>query len=60
MIMMLQELVTALALVGTAAVVYAAAAARVIRQYERGVVLRFGRLMGSVRGPGFTLIVPGV
>ncbi|WP_432044061.1 slipin family protein [Streptomyces cadmiisoli] len=57
---MLQELMTALALVGTGAVVYAAAAARVIRQYERGVVLRFGRLTGSVRGPGFTLIVPGI
>jgi regulator of protease activity HflC (stomatin/prohibitin superfamily) len=40
--------------------VYAMASARVIRQYERGVVFRLGRLLGGVRGPGFTLIVPFV
>ncbi|MFG2294582.1 slipin family protein [Streptomyces sp. NPDC048603] len=57
---MLEGLLTVLALVGVGAVLYVAAAARVIRQYERGVVLRFGRLMGSVRGPGFTMVVPVV
>ncbi|MEU6756809.1 slipin family protein [Streptomyces sp. NPDC046685] len=57
---MLQGLLTALVVTGIAAALYLAAAARVIRQYERGVVLRFGRLMGSVRGPGFTMVVPGV
>ncbi|WP_405421604.1 slipin family protein [Streptomyces erythrochromogenes] len=57
---MLQGLLTALAVTGIAAALYLAAAARVIRQYERGVVLRFGRLMGSVRGPGFTMVVPVV
>ncbi|MFJ7779246.1 slipin family protein [Streptomyces yangpuensis] len=57
---MLEGLLTVLALVGAGAVLYVAAAARVIRQYERGVVLRFGRLMGSVRGPGFTMVVPVV
>ncbi len=30
---------------------------RIIRQYERGVVLRFGRLVG-VRTPGFNVIIP--
>lgn len=30
---------------------------RVVKQYERGVVLRFGKLV-SVRGPGLNLIVP--
>ena len=30
---------------------------RIVRQYERGVVLRFGRLAG-VREPGFNLIAP--
>lgn len=30
---------------------------RIVRQYERGVVLRFGRLVG-VRSPGFNLIIP--
>jgi len=30
---------------------------KIVRQYERGVVLRFGRLVG-VREPGFNLIAP--
>ncbi|MBM2825643.1 MAG: band 7 protein, partial [Dehalococcoidales bacterium] len=34
-------------------------AARVVKQYERGVLLRFGRLVG-VRNPGFNLIIPFV
>ncbi|GGU04868.1 MULTISPECIES: slipin family protein [Streptomyces] len=55
---MLEELLTAAAGVGTAAVVYAGAAARVVKQYERGVVFRFGRLLPEVRRPGFTMIVP--
>lgn len=51
---MVEELVTAgvaLASVGTA---YVMSAARVVRQYERGVVFRLGRLRPNVRGPGFT------
>jgi regulator of protease activity HflC (stomatin/prohibitin superfamily) len=35
------------------------ASVRVLNQYERGVVLRFGRLRGDVREPGLTLIAPG-
>jgi regulator of protease activity HflC (stomatin/prohibitin superfamily) len=31
---------------------------RVIRQWERGVVLRFGQVHPSVRGPGLTRITP--
>ena len=31
---------------------------RVIKQYERGVVYRFGRVKSAVRGPGLTLLVP--
>ena len=34
-----------------------AAAVRIVKQYERGVVLRFGRLIG-VRNPGFNVILP--
>ncbi|MFE5483286.1 SPFH domain-containing protein [Streptomyces sp. NPDC056527] len=55
---MLEELLTAAAATATAAVVYSAAAARVVKQYERGVVFRFGRLLNEVRQPGFTMIVP--
>lgn len=57
---MVQELLTALALAGSGAAVYVASAARVVKQYERGVVLRFGRLHGGLRNPGFTMIIPGV
>jgi regulator of protease activity HflC (stomatin/prohibitin superfamily) len=32
---------------------------RIVKQYERGVVLRFGKLLG-VRNPGFNLIIPFV
>ncbi|MGH3096825.1 MAG: slipin family protein [Streptosporangiales bacterium] len=31
---------------------------RVLRQYERGVVFRFGRVVGNPRDPGFRMIVP--
>ncbi|MEU9115600.1 slipin family protein [Streptomyces sp. NPDC048483] len=57
---MLAELVTAGVAVGCAGLVYLMAAARVVKQYERGVVLRLGRLASEVRQPGFTMIVPAV
>jgi regulator of protease activity HflC (stomatin/prohibitin superfamily) len=38
----------------------AASSARVVRQYERGLVFRLGRLQEEVRQPGLTMIVPGV
>jgi len=31
---------------------------RVIKQFERGVVFRFGRVQSSIRGPGLTLLMP--
>jgi regulator of protease activity HflC (stomatin/prohibitin superfamily) len=37
-----------------------AASARIVKQYERGLIFRFGRVREAVRGPGLTLIVPGV
>ncbi|MEU9309265.1 slipin family protein [Streptomyces sp. NPDC048256] len=57
---MLQELLGAAAAVAAGGLVYVGAAARVVKQYERGVVLRLGRLRGEVRPPGFTLVVPAV
>jgi regulator of protease activity HflC (stomatin/prohibitin superfamily) len=41
-----------------AALVTATASVRVIKQYERGVVLRFGRVREAVLGPGLTVLVP--
>ncbi|MCX5295498.1 slipin family protein [Streptomyces sp. NBC_00193] len=57
---MVEELLTAGAVAGVGIVVYLGAAARVVKQYERGVVFRLGRLRGGVRGPGFTFVVPAV
>ncbi|MFF6790260.1 regulator of protease activity HflC (stomatin/prohibitin superfamily) [Streptomyces filamentosus] len=57
---MIQEILLAVAGAGVAAAAYVGAAARVVKQYERGVVFRFGRLRGEVRAPGFTMIVPAV
>ncbi|WP_030954231.1 MULTISPECIES: slipin family protein [unclassified Streptomyces] len=57
---MLEELVAAVVAAGAAGLVYLTAAARVVKQYERGVVFRLGRLHGDVRRPGFTVIVPAV
>ncbi|MFI5686566.1 slipin family protein [Streptomyces sp. NPDC051636] len=57
---MLQELLGAIAAAAGVGVVYLAGAARIVKQYERGVVLRLGRLRGEVRSPGFTVIIPAV
>ncbi|MEV5934132.1 slipin family protein [Streptomyces sp. NPDC052079] len=57
---MVEELLTAAAGVGAAGATYLLAAARIVKQYERGVVFRLGRLRGRPRPPGFTLIVPVV
>ena len=36
----------------------AGSSVRVVTQFERGVVLRFGQLRAATRGPGLTLITP--
>lgn len=35
-----------------------ASSVRVIKQYERGVVFRFGRVQPAIRGPGIAVLVP--
>ncbi|MDN3022061.1 slipin family protein [Streptomyces sp. S.PB5] len=57
---MVEELVAAGVTLVSAGAVYVMAAARVVKQYERGVVFRLGKLRSEVRGPGFTMIVPGI
>ncbi|MEE1758591.1 slipin family protein [Streptomyces sp. SP18BB07] len=57
---MVETLLITAAAIGSAAAVYVAAAARVVKQYERGVVFRLGRLRGTPRTPGFTMVVPGI
>lgn len=47
----------AIVLIVVVLLVLGAASTRIVKQYERGVVLRFGRLIG-VRNPGFNVILP--
>ncbi|EHK83371.1 slipin family protein [Saccharomonospora azurea] len=46
--------------IGLALVILAAASVRIVRQYERGLVFRFGRVARLPREPGLALIIPGV
>jgi regulator of protease activity HflC (stomatin/prohibitin superfamily) len=39
-------------------VLWLGSSVRVVKQFERGVVFRFGRVQTSVRGPGLTLLMP--
>jgi regulator of protease activity HflC (stomatin/prohibitin superfamily) len=47
-----------LAVAGGAALAAVAISLRVVKQYERGIVFRFGRILDQVRGPGLAMIVP--
>jgi regulator of protease activity HflC (stomatin/prohibitin superfamily) len=49
---------TLAAVAGVGVVWLAAQNIRVIKQFERGVVFRFGRLQSDVRGPGLTMLIP--
>ena len=39
--------------------IVAASAIKILREYERGVIFRLGRLIGA-KGPGIIFIIPGV
>ena len=47
-----------LAVAGGVALAAAAISLRVVTQYERALVFRFGRVLDQVRGPGLAMIVP--
>jgi regulator of protease activity HflC (stomatin/prohibitin superfamily) len=40
-------------------IIIAAASIKILREYERGVIFRLGRLIGA-KGPGIIFIIPGV
>jgi regulator of protease activity HflC (stomatin/prohibitin superfamily) len=52
-------LVVALVCLAVAAVVLAGVSVRVLREYERGVVFRLGRVTNQ-RGPGLIFLLPGI
>jgi regulator of protease activity HflC (stomatin/prohibitin superfamily) len=41
-----------------ASVFWLATTLRVVKQFERGVIFRFGRVQRGVRGPGLTMLMP--
>lgn len=57
----IKDLATMLALLAVAIVVLSilASSIKVVREYERGVVFRLGRLVGA-KGPGLFFIIPGI
>src|SRR5919112_966521 len=54
----METVLVVLAVLAAVLLLLAGASVRVITQYERGVVLRFGQLRGDTRGPGLTFIAP--
>ncbi|MFE1789284.1 slipin family protein [Streptomyces sp. NPDC059525] len=55
---MVDQLLTAGIAAAAGVAVYLGAATRVVKQYERGIVFRFGRLRKGVRPPGLAMIIP--
>ena len=56
----MEVLVVLLVVVALVVLTTGGAAVHAVQQYQRGVVLRFGRLQSTVRQPGLRLIVPFV
>jgi regulator of protease activity HflC (stomatin/prohibitin superfamily) len=54
----METVLVVLAVLAAVLLLLTGASVRVITQYERGVVLRFGQLRGDTRGPGLTFIAP--
>jgi regulator of protease activity HflC (stomatin/prohibitin superfamily) len=51
------RLMSLITILGLLCITFLGLAIKIVRQYERGVVLRFGRLIRT-RDPGFNLIIP--
>jgi regulator of protease activity HflC (stomatin/prohibitin superfamily) len=49
-----------MSVLAAAGLVWVSVGFRVVKQFERGVVFRFGKVLGTVREPGLTRIQPGV
>ena len=54
----MEALLVVLVVVALLVLVTGGSAVQAVQQYQRGVVLRFGRLLPTVRGPGLRVIVP--
>lgn len=56
----MDALLTTVVVIALVALVLVATGVKPVQQYQRGVVLRFGRLLPAVRQPGLRVIVPVV
>jgi regulator of protease activity HflC (stomatin/prohibitin superfamily) len=54
----MEAVVVVLVILVIAALIAAGRAIRVVQQYEKGIVYRFGRVLPEVRGPGLTVLRP--
>jgi regulator of protease activity HflC (stomatin/prohibitin superfamily) len=50
--------IVAVVAVAVIVVLFAMAAIKVVREYERGIVFRLGRLLPETKGPGLFLLIP--
>lgn len=53
-----EELILATVLIVLLIIIFLAAAIKVVREYERLIVFRLGRLVTPPKGPGLTVIIP--
>src|SRR5690349_22067636 len=53
-------LIIAIVLIAFLLVLYIVAAVKVVREYERGIVFRLGRLLPEPKGPGLFFLIPVV
>jgi regulator of protease activity HflC (stomatin/prohibitin superfamily) len=51
-------LIVAIVLIAFLLVLYVIAAVKVVREYERGIVFRLGRLLPEPKGPGLFFLIP--
>ena len=55
---MVAGIVVAIVIVFIAVLIAAGRAVRVVQQYEKGIIFRWGRVLPAVRGPGFHVMNP--
>jgi regulator of protease activity HflC (stomatin/prohibitin superfamily) len=54
----MEAVIVVLVILVIAALIAAGRSIRVVQQYEKGIVYRFGRVLPEVRGPGLTMLRP--
>src|SRR5487761_903004 len=50
--------VAVIVIVALLAIIAAARSFKIVQQYEKGIIYRFGRVLPEIRGPGLSIIRP--